>query len=87
MTDHDLDDDPHGLTEITPDEAIEGIRPYEKEEYLRELYHEKEWTQSEIADFYGVDQSTISKAMERAGVEARPPICKQNSPQEYAGAD
>lgn len=63
-------------TNVDPDRP----RPYHDSDNLRILYQELGWSQSEIADFYAVDQSTISRSMDGAGVEARPPIDeRQNS--------
>jgi hypothetical protein len=54
-------------------------RPYHDFDNLKTLYHGLGWGQSEIAGFYNVDQSTISRAMDKAGVEARPPIDKRQA--------
>ena len=44
-------------------------RPYHDAENLRVAYHELGWNQTRIAEFYGVDQATISRSMKQAGVE------------------
>lgn len=49
-------------------------RPYQDPENLDKLYHQLEWSQSDIADFYDVSQATISRAMDEAEVDARPPM-------------
>lgn len=72
MTDFKPRTDLHALKERTVDEAINGVQPYHKESYLRELYNEKEWTQEEIADFYNVDVSTICRWMDKNGIDTRP---------------
>lgn len=52
-------------------------RPYHDYSNLYVLYHQLHWNQSEIADYYDVNQSTISLAMEEAGIESRPPADKR----------
>lgn len=53
------------------------IKLYRDPENLQTLYWERGWDQAEIADFYGVNQSTISRAMSRAGIETRPSVDEQ----------
>jgi hypothetical protein len=52
----------------------ERPQPYKDPENLKTLYWDLEWSQSEIGDFYDVSHTTISRAMDEAGVEARPPM-------------
>jgi len=68
------DDELESLKELTPEEAKNGVKAYEKEETLRTLYHDRDWSQGDIADFFNVDQSTISRAMDKADIETRPPM-------------
>jgi len=46
-------------------------RPWDDGALLRAMYHDDGMTQSEIADEFGCSVSTITRAMERNGVEAR----------------
>jgi IS30 family transposase len=46
-------------------------KPWRDEEKLRELYHEKEYSQYEIAEELGCGQNTVKKAMQRHGIETR----------------
>lgn len=55
-------------------EDAEGPKPYQDPEVLRELYHEREWSQSQIADALNTSQQTISRWMSKLGIEARPPM-------------
>jgi hypothetical protein len=76
MTDENYEDSGslEQYKERTANDIIEGIEPYEKARNLEALYHEYEWSQTQIADFYGIDQATISRAMDAEGVETRPPM-------------
>lgn len=56
------------------EDVREGREAYENPEKLRTLYHDLEWSQAMIADFWDVDQSTISRVMGRLGIETRPPM-------------
>ena len=72
MTESENDDLEHlrysDPTNVDPDRP----KPYQSAENLRELYHEREWSQSEIADFYNVSQATISRVMNDVGIKTRP---------------
>lgn len=77
MSDDEYDLDDGSLEQYkqrSVDDVLEGREPYEIAENLRGLYHERDWSQGEIADFYDVDQSTISRAMNDADIETRPPM-------------
>lgn len=56
-----------------------GNRPYHNPDNLEALYNKRGLSQSEIGEVYGVSQTTISRAMEKAGVEARPPMDQRDS--------
>lgn len=73
MTDDDSDLE-HLLYSDPSNVDADNPRPYHDPENLRELYHERGWSQREIADFYDVSQPTISRAMEKAEIESRPPM-------------
>lgn len=49
-----------------------GDRPYHDDETLRRLYHDKELSQSEIADRFDVKPNTISEWMSRHDITTRP---------------
>lgn len=70
-SDSDNDDDLSRFKERTVDDVIEGREAYENEDTLRALYEVRGWTQEEIADFYDVDQATISRAMNSVGIQTR----------------
>lgn len=48
-------------------------KPYHSEERLRKLYHEKGMSLPEMAEEFGVDQSTIHYHMEKNGIPRRRP--------------
>jgi DNA-directed RNA polymerase specialized sigma24 family protein len=62
---------PRRFIERTVDDVIEGREPYDNRDTLFALYHIRGHTQKEIAEAYGVDQSAISRAMNRHGVPTR----------------
>lgn len=67
----DGDSIPQRFLERTVDDVIEGREPYDNEETLRTLHHIRGHSQEKIANAYGVDQSTISRAMDDHGVPTR----------------
>jgi len=69
MTDDNNADDLHDLGRSAP--TSDYYRPYRDPYNLRVLYHDRGWSQSEIATFYDVAQPTISEAMDQAGIETR----------------
>lgn len=77
MVEHPEREDKHAYREISVEDAIVGRRPYDKPEYLYELYWEKGETQAEIADTFDVHRSTITKAMNRHGIPTRPQVDDQ----------
>lgn len=75
MTDENHDDDSlDQYKERSLSDVMDGVEPYEKAENLQALYHDRGWSQREIADFYDVDQSTISRTMNEVDVETRKPM-------------
>jgi len=69
---HDIDLEQ--LKERTTEDVIEGRKLHQKPKNLRILYHDLQWSQREIADFYEVEQPTISRAMNDVGIETRQPM-------------
>ena len=51
-----------------------GPEPYKDPETLQELYHEREYSQSQIADQFNVTQQTICYWFDRFDIESRPPM-------------
>jgi 5-methylcytosine-specific restriction endonuclease McrA len=49
-------------------------RRYRDADWLREAYHEREWTQAEIADECGVSPRCIRDWMDRHGIDTRDPV-------------
>lgn len=45
------------------------LEPYKNETRLRELYHEQGLTQYEIAERFGIDQSTVSYWFDKLGIQ------------------
>lgn len=62
---------PRRFIERTVDDVIEGREPYDNRDTLFALHHIRGYTQTEIAEAYGVDQSTISRAMDRHNIATR----------------
>jgi hypothetical protein len=50
---------------------IESIEPWHDEETLRYLYHEREMTQTEIAEMFEVTPGTISYWLDKHDIDAR----------------
>jgi len=48
------------------------VKPYQDEKQLRELYHEEDLTQSEIAEELDTNQQQISYWMDKFGIETGP---------------
>jgi hypothetical protein len=49
------------------------LQPYKDEQILEQLYIEDGHTQAEIANFYGIDQSTVHYWLDKHGIEREEP--------------
>lgn len=50
-----------------------ALEPYKDEERLHELYHQRGWSQYQIADHFNVTQQTVSYWMNQLGIETKEP--------------
>jgi len=62
-----------------------AIRPHQREDVLKRLYHQERLSQYEIGDRFGVSQPCIQKWMEKYGIETR--RCNVNSDEQPNGPD
>lgn len=54
------------------------LQPYKDPQILEQLYIEDGHTQDEIAEFYGIDQSTVSYWLDKHGIEREEPDVYRN---------
>jgi len=70
----DNESDTSGADSDTNSNLEYGPEPYKDPEILRELYHDKGWSQHQIADHFDITQQTISYWFAEMEIESRLPM-------------